>query len=172
MPLTTPSILLSLALLLPIPLAVSPTPIPAFPSWDDPKIAKHMATFQAASASNKSPFGNNLPDMADLVPGAWKTDSDGPRFAPLPPLPAPFTVADHDDQWYYPDEANGSVAVEVVEARGEREAAPPRPTEAPRPMPKRVVELKGTVVVGRPRTRTAKEGSRPTFRMEVSGRNE
>lgn len=92
---------------------------------------------------------------------------------PLPPLPEPVGVANHGDEWYYPDdEAHEFVAVGVVQDRGEREAAPPRPTGAARPMPKRVVELKGTVVVGGPRTRTGKERSRSTLRMEVPGGEE
>ena len=64
------------------------------------------------------------------------------------------------------------MAVGFVEARGEKETAAPRPTGAPRPMPKRVVELRGTAVVEHPKTRTAKKSAHPTLRMEVSGRKE
>lgn len=171
---TTPALLLSLPLFLALALPVYPAPAPSLPSRNDARLAKHIETFQAASAPDDIP--SNIPDMSDLLPASTPgAEIQTPRLAPLPPLPAPATVADHGDEWYYPDdEADEAVPVRViVKGRGEREAAgPPRPTGAARPMPKRVVELKGTVVVGRPRTRTGRERSRPTLRMEVPGDEE
>lgn len=167
MPLTTPSLFLSLTRILIFPLAVSPAP--SFPSWDRPRLTKHIDNFQAASGSN------NIPDMSDLIQaGALGAEDQAPRLPPLPPLLAPVDVGGNSDEWYYPeDEAGESVAVGiVVKARGEREVASPRPTGAARPMPKRVVELKGTVVVRRPRTRTGRERSRSTLRMEMPGDEE
>ncbi|KAK1833429.1 hypothetical protein QBC39DRAFT_46786 [Podospora conica] len=187
-PLTIPSPNLTLLLHLLLPLLVSPAPTSnlQLPTWDDPRLASHIDAFQKAAGSNTSPFNqpsgggisNNFPDLSDLLPAGannkplrWKQP-----LPPLAPIPTPVTAAYHGDEWYFPDDERDDADEKmVVKARGEGEwvGPRPRPTEAPaRPMPKRVEELKVTVVVERPKTMSTKDAGRSTLGMEVVGRRE